>query len=114
MSVKTKIKTIGWSALGLCCGLLLVAAMRSKGSEICREINIHLSGPTEHMFVKRSDIENVLAANNVRAGESLDEIDTRAVEEKLENNPWVKDAELFFDNKQVLQVNISEREPIAR
>ena len=27
---------------------------------------------------------------------------------------WVKDAELYFDNKDVLHVNVTEREPVAR
>ena len=38
----------------------------------------------------------------------------RKAEEQLKNNAWIKDAELFFDNHQILHVNISEREPVAR
>src|SRR5436190_21626631 len=114
MSVKTKIKTIGWSALGLCCVVLLVAAMNSKRSEACTDIVINIGGATEHVFVKKADVMSVLSGNNVHAGESLNDINIRKIENELEQNAWVKDAELFFDNKQVLHVKIAGREPIAR
>ena len=42
------------------------------------------------------------------------EFDLQKMEARLERDQWIKDAELFFDNKQVLQVKITEREPIAR
>jgi cell division septal protein FtsQ len=32
----------------------------------------------------------------------------------VEKNPWVKNAEMFLDNNQVLQVMIEERQPVAR
>src|SRR6185437_8620805 len=36
------------------------------------------------------------------------------MENALSKQPWVKNAEMFFDNNNVLQVKITEREPIAR
>ena len=36
------------------------------------------------------------------------------MENLLEENVWVKDAQLYFDNKDVLHVKVKEREPIAR
>jgi cell division protein FtsQ len=47
-------------------------------------------------------------------GVAISKIDLRGIEEDLEKDPWIKNAELFFDNRQVLQVRISEREPVAR
>jgi len=114
MSMKTKIKTVGWSVLGLCCVVLLVAAMKSKHSENCTGINIDIEGATEHVFVKKADVTVVLSENGVRAGEFLFDIDMRKLEEQLEQNAWIKDAELFVDNKHVLHVKVLEREPIAR
>ena len=40
--------------------------------------------------------------------------DLKAMESDLKKNIWVKTAQLFFDNNQVLEVNIFEREPLAR
>ena len=114
MSVKTKIKTISWSLLGLCCVVLLIAAMKAKDSKACSNIEINIKCTTKHMFIKQADVVDVLNKNAVHAGETLDEINLRKTEEQLKSNPWIKDAELFFDNHQILHVKISEREPVAR
>lgn len=114
MSVKSKIKTISWSALGLCCVVLLVAAMRQKDSKVFSAINVKIEAVSKSMFVQKADVLNVLKENNITPGKTLDDINLRKAEEQLEQNAWIKDAELFFDNHQTLHVNISEREPIAR
>jgi len=36
------------------------------------------------------------------------------MERELQKNIWVKSAELFFDNNEMLQVIVNEREPVAR
>ena len=114
MSVKTKIKTISWSLLGLCCVVLLVSAMKTKSSKVCAAINIKIEGAEQHMFIKKNDVLHVLNKNNIHAGETLNDIDLRKTEQQLKQNEWIKNAELFFDNHQTLHVNISERAPIAR
>jgi cell division protein FtsQ len=114
MSVKTKIKTISWSLLGLCCVVLLVAAMKAKDSKGCSRIEINIDGSTRHMFVNQADIMYVLNKNNIHAGEILSDIDLKKTEDQLRDNLWINEAELFFDNSQVLHVKIIEREPVAR
>lgn len=114
MSVKTKIKTIGWSLLGLCCVVLLVAAMKAKDSKACSNIEISIDGATKNVFIKKADVVEVLNNNGINTGKALDAIDLKATEKALEKNAWTKDAELFFDNHQTLHVKITEREPVAR
>jgi cell division protein FtsQ len=114
MSVKTKIKTISWSLLGLCCVVLLVAAMKAKDSKACSNIEINIEGAAKNRFVNNADVMDVLNRNNIHAGEILSDIDLMKTEQQLKNNLWIKDAELFFDNSQVLHVKITEREPVAR
>ena len=114
MSVKTKIKTISWSLLGLCCVVLLVAAMKAKDSKACSSVEISIEGATKNMFIKKADVVDVLNEGGIYAGKTLDAINLKATEEQLEKNAWIKGAELFFDNHQVLHINITEREPIAR
>ena len=41
-------------------------------------------------------------------------LDLAAMEKALQKDQWIKNAEMFFDNNNVLQVKIVEREPIAR
>ena len=114
MSLKTKIRSIGWSALGLCCVILLVAAMKTKDSKACSSVIVNIDGIHQHVFVQKDDVLEVLAKNNIRPGKTLEDINLKNAEEQLEKNVWIKDAELFFDNRQALHVKIEEREPLAR
>jgi len=114
MSVKTKIKTISWSLLGLCCVVLLVAAMKAKDSKACSNVEINIDGASKNMFIKKADVIEVLNNSGIYAGKTLDAINLKTTEDQLEKNAWIKDAQMFFDNHQVLHVKITEREPIAR
>jgi len=114
MSVKTKIKSIGWSVLGLCCVVLLVAAMKTKDNKACNGVVVNIQGVMQHIFVNKQDVLNVLSVNGIKPGETLEDINLRKAEKQLEQNAWIKDAELFFDNHQMLHVKIAEREPVAR
>jgi cell division protein FtsQ len=40
--------------------------------------------------------------------------DLRQMEAELKRNVWIREAQLFFDNNQVLRVNVTERQPVAR
>ena len=45
---------------------------------------------------------------------NLDNIDVRALEERLERNLFVKEAIVFIDSKNEHNVEVSQRQPIAR
>ncbi len=45
---------------------------------------------------------------------TISSLDLTSMETRLGKIEWVKKAELFFDNNKVLQVKITQREPIAR
>ncbi len=114
MNVKKQIKTIGWSALALCCIVLLVAAMEAKDSKACKNIEISIEGAGQYKFITHADVDALLRQSEIHAGETLDDINLKNTEDLLKQNVWIKDAEMFFDNHQVLHVNISQREPLAR
>ena len=48
------------------------------------------------------------------AGQPISSFNLRAIEGKLTNNIWIRNAQLFFDNNEMLQVDILESEPLAR
>jgi cell division protein FtsQ len=120
MSIRSNIKKIlfisFWCTLGAGMLVLLVAAMRVKKEKDCVGYNIDISSPTEQLFIDKKDIEEQLTAGGVESikGKSIKDFDLKKLEDKLEQNVWISDAELFFDNNQVLQVKIKERNPIAR
>ncbi len=103
-----------WILVGAGTIVLLVAAMQKKSDKFCSDVQIEITGATEHVFVDEKDIKEILKGKGSFTGVSMTRVDLRNIEEELEKDAWIKNAELFFDNKQVLQVKITEREPVAR
>lgn len=110
-----KIITISlWSLLAVATCTLLIAAMQKKEEKECTDIKVEINGAHDHVFVDKKDVMLVMQNNSAAKGKATAAIDLQKIETMLSKNAWVKKADLFFDNKQVLHVNIEEREPLAR
>lgn len=105
-----------WSVIGTVVVVLSVKAMNQQGEKTCSGYTIQIAGGGDHFSIDKNDVLTVLNNNGSRVikGRSLKSFDLRGMENKLERNPWIKDAQLFFDNNGQLNVVITEAEPIAR
>ncbi len=118
-SIKKILLTILWLTVSAGTTVLLVAAIKKTDLKKCKEVEIKISGienTNGPKFVDEEDILNVIknicSANPV--GKAIGDFDLRKIETELEKSKWVKNAELFFDNNDILKVNLREREPVAR
>lgn len=104
-----------WVGAGVALVILLIAAMRKREDKICTGLAIEILDAKNDLFTDKNDIRGMLThMMPLIKGESLAQFNLRQMEQTLEGNVWIKDAELFFDNNEVLQVKITERTPIAR
>lgn len=106
-----------WAIAGAGVIVLLAAAMNSRNQQTCKGYDIDINGQREgNWFIDKNDVVNVLTNNKTISikNKKIESFDLNKLELKLEKEVWVKDAELFFDNKGILKVKIEEREPIAR
>jgi cell division protein FtsQ len=105
-----------WIGIGVSVIVLLVAAIRKDESKPCKSVVINIEGVSNNWFVDKSDIRKAInsIAGEKPEGKPTGSFNLLRTEQELEKNIWVKDAELYFDNNQVLQVNVHEREPLAR
>ena len=96
--------------------VLLVAAVNIKKRETCKAVQIEITGVEEFFFLDKQDVLNIIATGAMEKpeGKPVTSFHLQKLEETLEKNVWVRDAELFFDNNMILHVHISEREPVAR
>jgi len=78
------------------------------------EINIY--GVSNNFFVDKKDIINTIIAQEGPGyiGKAIGSFNLKKLETELEKNVWIKSAELFFDNNEILRITVQEREPIAR
>ncbi len=111
---KRSLGILVWSLTGAGACTLLIAAMQKKEEKKCTDIKIEINGANDHVFVDKKDVLQVMLENGAAKEKEIAAIELRKIEEQIEKDAWVKKAELFFDNKQVLHANIEEREPIAR
>ena len=103
-----------WMLIGAGTIVLLGAAMQKKNQKKCSDIKIEITGVERHMFIDEKDVLTILNAAGPVVGNKIATINLRAMETMVEKNSWVKNAEMFIDNNQVLQVRIEERQPVAR
>ena len=105
-----------WVALGGATIFLLVAAIKTKETHRCKAIEINIHGVSNNFFVDKKDILNAIKAmeRTNPVGKAIGSFNLKKMELELEKDVWIKSAELFFDNNEILQVSVQEREPIAR
>jgi len=95
---------------------LLVAANRKQKEHVCAEILIGIKGNEGKFYVEKEDVlklmEKTMGGSLLQR--SIPGIDLARLERGLQTDPWIRKAELYFDNKDALHVFVEEREPIAR
>jgi cell division protein FtsQ len=105
-----------WLSIGVGTIVLLVAAMQKKDAQACKGIDINIYGVSNNFFVDKNDvlksITSISGGNPL--GKAIGAFKLNVMESELQQNVWVKNAQLFFDHESVLRVNVYEREPIAR
>ena len=106
-----------WVVAGAGVMAILIAAIRIKREKVCNGYEIEIKGASEgQWFLSKKDVVQLLTKNGKEKikGISTREFELQKMEARLERHQWIRDAELFFNNSQVLQVKIKERQPIAR
>lgn len=94
--------------------VLLGASIRQKSNKKIKGVVVDIKGAEKHMFIDEQDVLQIVNDPAPVIGRPMRSVQLRKLEELVKKNPWVNNAEMFFDNQYQLQVSILEREPIAR
>lgn len=116
LNIKKIFSAITWLILGVSGVVLLVAAIQHKNIKKCSGIEIEIRGVNSNYFIDKTDVLGIIkefSGGNPK-GRIISDFNLRAIENDLMKNIWIKNAELFFDNNELLRVYIDEREPVAR
>ena len=105
-----------WTLLGLATVVLLGAAISLRNNKRCKGVNINITGLQNNFFIDKKEISDLLEklCNGAPSGKKLGSFNLASIENTLKKNEWIKNAELFFDNNEILRVEVTEREPVAR
>lgn len=111
---KKQVVKILWLLAGIGVIVLLGAAMQKKEHKRCKEVKVEIKGVENNIFIDENEVLELINSSGNIVERDLTLINLKALEIALKKNLWVKNAEMFFDNNQLLHVNIEERMPIAR
>jgi cell division protein FtsQ len=120
VNAKRTIKKILFVALWVTIGggmlTLLIAAIGRQKKDHCKDYTIRIKGVKTNLFVDDKDVLKLLkaAVKGEIKYQPKSSFNLLRIEKAIEKNVWIKDADLYFDNKDVLHISIIEREPIAR
>jgi cell division protein FtsQ len=118
LHISKLVAAVFWSVAGAGVLVLLIAAIRYRNSNVCKGYRIVIigAGPSGALFIDKRDIAGILNAAGAAKGQHkpIQSFDLRRLESALARNSWIKEAQLFFDNNDTLQVKVVERQPVAR
>ena len=108
------IKTL-WSIAGAALIFLFVIAWKAKVAKKVSQIQVELVGETtKALFMDENEITQILKDQGVTKGAIVEGINLTTVEKDLEKIRWIKNAEIFINNQQLVEVKIQQRIPVAR
>lgn len=95
---------------------LVIAANGKTQSRTCKGVAVSINNDGEKIYVEKEDVLKAVeqTANGSVVGKRFGSMNLGALEKNLEHNPWIRDAELYVDTKDVLHISVWERLPFAR
>ena len=121
MLKKEKIlKILTWLLWGsLCSGVLvlLVSAVGTENSVTCARVDINIDGKSNLKMVTADEISEALwpeRSGIQPVGKKIPDFNLFDLEKQIEKNPWVADADVFFDHHRVMHIKVFQRKPVAR
>lgn len=95
---------------------LFVSANRRSEESRCKGLSVTISNGSDNVYTKEVDVRTAIekGAGGPVIRKHYGQINLKGLERSLEANAWIRDAELYFDTKGVLNVQVWERLPVAR
>jgi cell division protein FtsQ len=103
--------------LGIAAWFVVVMGFVMEKSEevLCNRIDVILQDTINNRFVTRTDILSIVEFSGLETrGYPLSQINTRSLEHLLEENPYVKNAEVSKDVSGKLEVTVEQRVALVR
>ena len=109
--------TLMWIAVAAGMGTIITAAMKVQNTSLCKGYNVSITGFEDgKLFTSEENIVKLLkaATKGDIKGQRIGDFNLPMIEDLLEQSAWVYNAELYFDNMDILRVKVTERKPLAR
>ena len=104
---------LGWT-MCLAGLVVLMSFIEVKKSEVvCKAVKVYIPG--NQYFIDRQEVDKILEmSSHSLIGRRIDDIDIHDLENKLKVNPFIEFAKVYVDMDGVIEVEVSQRQPILR
>jgi cell division protein FtsQ len=109
------LKIVSW--LGIAVWFVVILGFVSGEAEevLCNRIEVILTDTLQNRFVTETDIREFFQSEGMELqGYPIREINTREMEGILEENPYIRNAEVSTDISGKMEVRIEQRVPLVR
>lgn len=106
-----------WVALGGGITVLLVSAVQKEQRQKCKGLEIAFTDDKPFRMLDESEITDALWPSSTQdqpVGKYISGINLFSLEKQLKKNPWVLNADIYFDQQNILHVDVQQRTPVAR
>ncbi len=115
MKIKNQQLILGfWILIGLGILILFVAAMQKRKAGFCAGTKIEISANNQNYFVTEKEVDAIINASGNIKERPIKNIDIASLESALKKNSWIQNVEMYFDNNEILHIDVEQRVPIAR
>jgi cell division protein FtsQ len=84
-----------------------------KAGVVCKDVKIYIPG--NQYFIDKQEVESILHLTRFAlVGRKIEDINLHALESKLKANPFVEFAKVYTDMDGIINIEISQRQPIMR
>ncbi len=113
--MKVLLKIVAWVAITAWFVVVLGFVSGEAGKVVCNRIDVELSDTALSRFVTGADVRAILEKSGMPLqGYPLTEIGLKGLEELLEENPYIRNAEVSKDISGRLEVRVEQRIPLVR
>ncbi len=116
ISFRTVLRLIAGVVMVMVFFVVLVAASYYQNGKTISSLHIKILNENDHNFIQKTEVETLIK-NNAGSnpfGKTLDQLNLDIIEKTVADNPWVMKAEVYLDNNRQLNVEITQRIPVAR
>jgi cell division protein FtsQ len=91
--------------------------VNKEQKNLCKEVIVEFDDQLPFRMLDEDEIVYTLwpaARNTYPVGKPVTSLDIYALEKQLEKNPWIRNADIYFDQVRKLHLRVEQRNPVAR
>ena len=94
--------------------IVLMSFIEIKKAEVvCKDVKVYIPG--NQYFIDRDEVDNILQVHShALIGNKMEAINIHELESRLRANPFIESAKVYADMDGIINVEISQRQPILR